>query len=115
MKVKNHEITSENIKTFMTFVEFRTFEKPHRHTIAYGKFGILLHNYGYSPDLLASSAIFSENELKGFIEPGDEYILLMDEYSELIANTIKTRIMECGGIFLMCDVLAELFEESEDK
>lgn len=112
MKMKKYEITLEELTEFMTIIEFITFEKPNRHTIAYGKFGTLLHNYGYSPKLLVTSAIFSENELKGFIEPGAEYILLMDVYSELIVNTVKTRVMECGGIFKRHYTM---FEESEKQ
>lgn len=79
------------------------------HTIASGEFGLCLHNYGLSVDLLVQGRLRKGNQicdLSQFIKKGESYLFLDDSYfSGKTAQVVKEEIERCDGKFIGCHVI----------
>ena len=79
------------------------------HTIASGEFGLCLHNYGLSVDLLVQGGLRKGNQicdLSQFIKKGERYLFLDDSYfSGKTAQVVKEEVERYGGQFIGCYVI----------
>lgn len=78
-------------------------------TIASGEFGMCLHNYKLSVDIIVQGGLRNGDkilDLSKFVSPGEEYIFLDDSYfSGKTATVVKKEVERCGGKFVKCCVV----------